>query len=199
MTDTRNKRRDGVHTLDDLRGRCRIDDETGCWLWAGALSRSTNRNVTPTSRVYLPRPDGSGGDLTTGQRAGWLLSGRSLKDGQVVWREVCWRHLCINPDHCRAGTRRQMHEALAASDRLKGDPRRALANAKNVERQLLPAAVVARAEAMFADGALQREVCAELGISQGPAARIRRGTHPNCAARQKLLRGASVFSWGQKP
>jgi len=43
MTDTRRKRQDGVRTLEDLRIRCVIDTETGCWLWRGAFTISSGR------------------------------------------------------------------------------------------------------------------------------------------------------------
>lgn len=34
---TRGLRTDGIRTADDLRARCWIDDDTGCWHWRGAV------------------------------------------------------------------------------------------------------------------------------------------------------------------
>jgi hypothetical protein len=34
-----------VESIECIRQRCRIDDETGCWLWAGALDTQTKRPI----------------------------------------------------------------------------------------------------------------------------------------------------------
>lgn len=191
MTDTRTKRHDGVRTLEDLRSRCVIDAETGCWLWRGAMSRG--KSGQPTSRVWIPG-DG-GGRIMTGQRAAWILAGKPLADGHVVWRHRCTNGQCINPYHGAAGSRPQMHAAIAASGRLRGDPRRAVVNAQNRERMLLSPETVLRGERMFAAGALQKEVAAALGICHSSAKKIRLRTHPHSAGRERVISGASVFAW----
>lgn len=199
--DTRRKRQDGVRTLADIRDRCVIDDETGCWLWRGAMSRSTTRRVVPTSRVWLPEGMDAGGQptITTAGRAAWVLSGRALPKGHVVWRSVCHRCDCVNPAHGTAVTRQAMHKAIAASGRLRGDPVRAAVNARNRASLLTPREIVLQAEAMFAAGCLQKDVRAALGLCGATAARIRRGVHPHSSARHGLLRGASVFAIGAYP
>lgn len=190
MTDTRNKRQDGVRTLEDIRIRCVIDGETGCWIWRGAFSVKRCGHATP--RVWMSNEKRS----EVAGRAAWLLSGRKIKPGQVVWRSVCTNTRCINPEHGKAGARTQMMVEFVADGRLRGNPKRALVNAKNCARQLLSVETVRRAEAMFAAGAMQKDVRRELGISQAPAARIRNGLHPNSAASQGVVRGASVFALG---
>lgn len=190
MTDPRRKRQDGVRTLEDIRARCVIDDETGCWLWRGAFSIKRGGHATP--RVWLAKDRRS----EVAGRAAWLLSGRKLKPGAVVWRSVCTDTRCINPEHAKAGTRTQMHAAMVADGRMRGNPRRAAINAQNFRVQLLPVEKVRQAEAMFAAGAMQKTVRAELGICAGVAARIRKGLHPNCAAAQRVVPAASVFVWG---
>lgn len=192
MTDPRRKRQDGVRTLEDLRGRCVVDAETGCWLWRGALSHGSRGQ--PTTRVWLPDGEG-GGTVATGQRAAWLLAGKTLRPGHVVWRQLCTRSDCINPQHGAAGTRPQMHAAIVASGRLRGDPRRAAINARNRLSMLVPVETVRRAERMFAAGAMQKEVVAALGISQQSAKRIRIGVHPHSAGRLCVVPAASVFAW----
>ena len=192
MTDTRRKRQDGARTLEDLRMRCVIDAETGCWLWRGAMSRSGRGQ--PTTRVWIPDEDGSG-KIMTGQRAAWILAGNPLQDGHVVWRHFCTRGDCISPHHGAAGTRQQMHAAIAASGRLRGDPRRAVVNARNRAGMLVPLEIVQRGERMFAAGALQKEVKAALGISHKSAKLIRIGAHPHSTGRDRVVAGASVFAW----
>ena len=192
--DTRRKREDGVRTLEDLRIRCVIDSETGCWLWRGAFTRSSDRRGQPTSRVWLPdAPDGMA-KTGTATRAAWLLSGRELEAGHVVWRSRCTNSACINPGHGASGTRTAMHAAFVADGRLRGDPRRAAINARNRSSLLVPVEKVRRAEAMFAAGAMQKTVRAALGLSANSAMRIRKGLHPNCAGRQRTVANASVFT-----
>ena len=53
MTDPRRKRQDGVRSLADIRSRCVIDAETGCWIWRGAFSVKVGGHATP--RVWLER------------------------------------------------------------------------------------------------------------------------------------------------
>lgn len=196
MTDLRSKRKDGVRTLADLRSRCVISDETDCWIWRGATSRRRNAKGNPSGqpagRVWLPDT----GKAETTVRASWLLSGRSLGPGEVVWHHRCTEPLCINPDHCRAGTKQRMYAAMIADGRLRGNPRRAAVNARNRSVQLLPVETVRKAEAMFAAGAMQKTVRAELCICPGVAARIRKGLHPHCSSAQRVIYGASVFALG---
>lgn len=194
MNDTRRKRQDGVRTLEDIRSRCVIDDETGCWLWRGAMSMKRHGQGQP--RVWLPGVDG--GVIETAARAAWLLSGRRIANGHVVWRSLCTDSKCINPEHGKSGTRTQMHAAFVADGRMRGDPIRAAINAKNRESQLVPVETVRQAEAMFAAGVMQKTVRAELGICAGVAARIRKGLHPNCASAQRVVPAASVFAWGER-
>lgn len=192
MTDTRRKRQDGVRTLEDLRIRCVIDAETGCWLWRGAMSRGERGQ--PTTRVWLPPQPGTAARTMTAPRAAWLLAGKQLQPGHVVWRKHCTRGDCINPHHGAAGTRPQMHAAIVASGRLRGDPRRAAINARNRASTLLPVETVRRAERMYAAGAMQKEVRAALGISANSAAQIRKGLHPNCSGQVRAVANASVFT-----
>lgn len=185
----------GVQTLADLRDRCRIDDITGCWLWS--LCCSTPRGgITPLTHIGAGLV-GNASDVTMpAARVAWMLAGNKLKPGNLVWRHVCKAGLCINPDHCRVGTRRDMHAAIAGSGRNKGSPIRAVTNAKNRLLMMTPPEAVRRAEVMFAGGEMQKTVRAELGIGQLTAAAIRKGLHPHSAGRQRLVRGASVFSLG---
>lgn len=195
MTDTRAKRQDGVRTLEDLRARCVIDGETLCWVWRGATVTNAKGRGTDVSRVWLPAEVAGRPQVMTASRAAWLLDGNDLPPGHVVWRSRCHcRELCINPQHGAAGTRRQMFDAFIANGRLRGDPRRAVVNARNREGMLLPVDIVRRGEALFAAGALQKAVRAELGISAGAARRIRLGVHPRSAGRDRVVANASVFA-----
>lgn len=186
----------GVRTLSDLRDRCRIDSETGCWLWTMAVCTARG-GVIPMAHipagVFKPVPNGG---TIPAPRLAWLMSGRALQPGQVVWRQVCSSGLCIRPEHCRAGTKAEMHAAVAATGRNRGKPQRAAINALARMSMVKPIEVVRQAEALFAEGKLQKEVREALSLSQRTASAIRQGLHPNSAAGQRVVRGASVFTLG---
>lgn len=199
MTGARCKREDGVRTIEALRGGCVIDDETGCWIWRGLMTVKASGKSVP--RVWMPylagvRDEaGKAGKYETGARAAWLLSGRTLRTGEIVWRDACENILCINPEHGKAGTAAQRGAAMIVSGRLRGNPVRAAINAKNNLKRLTPIEVVRKAEAMFATGVMQKDVVQELGICNAVAARIRSGRHMNCASAQRVVPASSVFAW----
>lgn len=91
----------GLRTIDDLRDRCRIDDITGCWHWAGARSGGA-----PSTRV-----PGLGRNTSLGKAIGYLLTGREPGRG-VVWHATCETRGCCNPAHRRAGTRQTQMLAI---------------------------------------------------------------------------------------
>jgi hypothetical protein len=196
--DARRKRSDGVRTMDDLRVRCVIDGAKDCWVWGGAAVKSSTGRGSLSARVWLPEPPGGGGPRTmTAALAAWLLSGRKLAPGDVVWRARCdCQLLCINPQHGATGTRQQMQAAFAADGRLRGDPRRAVVNMRNRAKWITPVAVVRDAERLFALGSTQQAVQEALGIGAAAARRIRMGVHPHCSERVQVVRCASVFTMG---
>ena len=51
IKDRRTKRTEGVRTIADLMGRCRIDD-SGCWVWCLAIS---NRVWADIARLAFDR------------------------------------------------------------------------------------------------------------------------------------------------
>ena len=195
MTDTRRKRQDGIRTLAGIKGRCVIEAETGCWLWRGAFSCKASGRGQPTSRVWIPGWQAKSGTTTTAPRAAWLLAGNDLPPNGVVWRHVCRNSECINPKHGKGGTRAQMFEAFVADGRMRGDPKRAAVNAQNRRSQLVSVERVREAEAMFAAGALQKDVCAALSLGNAAAAKIRKGQHPNSSGARATIPAASVFGW----
>lgn len=192
---TPERKKVGMHTLEAMKGRCVINAHD-CWVWTGASAYSKGDGLGLTSRVWLPlKEHPAGGTLTTAHRAAWLLSGRPLPNGHVVWHSKCTDPLCINPAHCSSGTRQEMHKAIAASDRLKGKTNRKIANAKNRLAMVTPVETVRKAEGMFRDGLLQKDVRAALGLSGNTARLIRLGQHTHSADRPRVVPGASAFTW----
>lgn len=85
----------GVHTVEDLRQRCVIDDITGCWRYA----------MHP--RLWMP---GIGRRVTLGVAICFLLTGKEPRKG-VAWHCTCSTKDCANPRHRRAGNRSSQMKA----------------------------------------------------------------------------------------
>lgn len=88
-------RTDGLRTVQDLMDRCRVDDETGCWIW----SYGRDPNGRPTT--WLPE---QGRRVSLGVAIGFLKTGLAPEKG-VVWHCICTTTNCANPKHRRAGNR----------------------------------------------------------------------------------------------
>lgn len=201
MTTTPDRRFRGVTSLEDLRERCYVDPDTGCWIWRMAVDMCRG---TPSPRVWVPcglwdrRPV-----VTTAARAAWFLAGRpEPENGAYVCRAKCSDPLCIAPHHGstsspadaarnRAGRRRRNARTSASPDVLIANKRLAMA-------QSLPPETVRDIEAMAAAGETAQHIAATHRISAAVVYRILRGEHQHAAGRPALLRGASVFAWGAR-
>ena len=86
-------RTDGVHTIADLRDRCRIDGD--CWLWAGAT------NAQGLGSLWLPA---LGRRTSLGVAICVLRTGRPPTPGRY-WHVTCSTRDCANPAHRRPGDR----------------------------------------------------------------------------------------------
>jgi hypothetical protein len=170
-------------TLSYIIDRSVINDETGCWEWSMAL------------QGRVPVCDIRAAGCSSACKAAWLLSGRKLEPGHVVWRHACGNHLCVNPAHMKAGTRSEMRKACGESGRERGSPERAATNRKTLAALAVPAHVVAELSEQFAAGAMTKDIRAATGFSKKTLAKIRAGRHINSPGR--CVRAASVFSWGQ--
>lgn len=182
----------GVYGLDDIRDRCRVDELSGCWVWSMAVSDGGKPCSSLTPRVSLPAGVLSHAPRTVSvARAAWLMSGRSLRTGQVVWRTCC-NELCVSPKHLKAGTKREEGAWMAANGHRKGDARRAAINLANVANtQAIPAETVRRIEGLLADGVLQWRIRELTGVHEATISKIANGRHMH---QRRVVRGASVFS-----
>jgi hypothetical protein len=196
-SDQRTKRGDGVRTLQDIKNRCVIDVETGCWRWSMAMSNNGKPGSSMTPRVSVP-PGVIGPNRSTSStpRVAWLLSGKTLGEKHLVWR-TCRCDECCAPHHLIAGTRAQEGVWMARSGHRRGKPDRTAVNLRNMLKMATPPHVVQRVEAMFAQGMLQKEISAATGLRSETLRRIRLGQHVNSSKRQRLVAQASVFALGR--
>lgn len=108
-----------MKTLDDIRDACRIDDETGCWEWTGAVDRGL-------PRIYAPDFSRCKGGMRVqvGRRALWhIVNQKALPRGWRVYGDpaVCTSLTCMNPEHLKAGSIASWGRDRAKAGHLKGN------------------------------------------------------------------------------
>lgn len=178
----------GIYSLEDIRQRCVIDKESGCWRWGMSMNRAGNGAIVP--RVSVPAgvlcahrvPSMAGG------KAAWLMSGRRLEDGCIVWR-TCGCNSCVNPAHLKAGTKKQEGAFMAAAGVYSSVQRRINSTKNVLKSQALPADVVQDVERELVGGALQREIAERHKISIATISAIKNGRHIRQRIAASFVRG----------
>lgn len=169
----------GIRSLSDLKDRCRVCDETGCWLWAQCMT-----NGAP--KVWLT--DKQGTTSMRGRRAAIsLLNGERLPSNLTTFPAACCKSSeCVNPEHVRVGDRKKAGAALAKSGRLKGVPTKTIAAKKTAAklRKLTDEAVAD----IRSSGDSLAVLSARHGVAQNTIWVCRIG-------RSYKQAGASAFTW----
>jgi len=164
----------GIHTIEDLKLRCVVDELTGCWHWkSGVTSAGMPSFWFPPIGRYT----------TAGVALCWFATGKEPRPGKV-WHRTCDSLDCCNPSHRKEGTRKsQMLNAAITRTPL----------------QKARIAMTHRSKSKLSEEAVQEiresseplKVMAEkYSIDLSHAARIR-----NMQAR-KPIGGASIFNLG---
>lgn len=175
MTHAAGTRLGGIRTLDDLRDRCHIDDDTGCWIWRGATTRAR-------PSLWLPA---IGTRTSSGNAICILVTGERPKKG-AIWHVTCGETLCCNPAHRnRRGNRST--QMLAAKITRSPATRAKIAKTKVVDSPF-DAAVIAAIR--MSAGTLE-EVAEQFGCSPSYASRVRRGE----LRAQTVAVNSSVFAY----
>lgn len=123
----------GVQTLEHVLDRCHVDID-GCWLWR--LGTMHKGGVIPMINISHGHPDPAlAGKRMATRRAVWLLQGRKIDGGHVVYSS-CGEPLCCNPGHIKAGPRKHAVRAAVRAGRLNTPRRRAaqIANGRALRR-----------------------------------------------------------------
>ena len=168
----------GIRTLDDVLGRCRVNEETGCWEWAGAAARSGEKFVVPVAWWPAARR------VVSVLRIAFSLTHAVPLGKRLVWR-TCGCETCVNPKHLRAGTRKDWGVWVVKSRGARGVPIRK-PRPKPENTKLSPR----MAEEIRASNLTGSALAKQYGVSQTTISRVRLGRsfvtlHPQ----------ASVFSW----
>lgn len=163
-----------MKNIHELRGWT-TPDEAGCWIWKGGY---TQNGYLPVAHMPKGSKEGGGKMTLAAYRAAWLFAGNKIPDGHVVYRHVCLNHKCVNPHHCKTGTKAEMHKRYSDSGKNKGQPNRILANQKNRKKMLLSPERVAQIQALLDEGVGVKEIMARLKTDGGTVRKVRAGVHP---------------------
>lgn len=91
--------------LARIKGRCRIDDLTGCWLWSGAKSSGKPSIFALDLRANKMR-------AMSGSKAVWqAYHGVPLPVGGVTYMR-CWNSDCVRPEHAALAESREVLVAM---------------------------------------------------------------------------------------
>lgn len=108
-----------MKTIDQIKDRCRVDEFTGCWNWAGAMGQGKYPRIWQT--------EGGEERSMPGRRAAWLALGRELPSGWRVYG-TCDSLVCVNPAHMKAGLTAEFGAHTRATGKQKGNINRIKAN-----------------------------------------------------------------------
>jgi hypothetical protein len=161
----------GVRTFADLKDRSRVDDETGCWMWAGATDGEAGN-----ARVWLSELQRV---VRMSTAIFWLQFGE-LPTGGVRMVPRCGRANCGNPAHRVGGDASAMFRAVLPVSRPIARGGRARAPQYSPEL----AAQIRTSEKPAADWAR------ELGLGKTLVAKVKRGE-----AWLDSARNSSAFTW----
>jgi hypothetical protein len=121
---------DAINSLDDIRARCWVDEDTGCWVWRLAADKDGQ------GKCSYKRPDGTK-TQTTSRRVSWMMStGKPIAPGLVVYQKLCRDPLCVNPAHLACGTKAEAGKRLRDEGHLRGHPARIAKNTRLVHQHI---------------------------------------------------------------
>ncbi len=179
----------GIRTVEDLKGRCIVDDFTECWHWQGAMHMDGTGKRSPAAHIWdSVRQEAR---TMTGPLFVLEVAGRRGLGVKMGWR-TCQCNDCVNPEHVAGGTRKDWGRWVAATGTWKNNPARAVANRRAArERSPLSPEIVAEIRASDLTG---RELAVRHGL------KVRHVSHIRCGTTWKdaVLPGASVFTLGAR-
>lgn len=158
----------GIRTVEDLRQRCCIDDDTGCWHWGGATS-----NGLPIMRIPA-----LGRSTTSGAAICMLVTGKTPAPG-VFWYRRCQSRDCVNPDHRVIGNKSRTMKARKFKHSAQTKA------ALSLSRRRVPEEVI---EAIRTSDDSPQEAAERHGVHLSYVYRVRRGE-----SRRPVV--SSVFQW----
>ena len=176
----------GIRTVEDLRKRCRVDSFSGCWHWGLAI-------VQGSPSVHFKTPDTGLKMKMRGRKAAlYLHRGQDLPAGHMAWAVVdCKSSDCVNPAHCRSGTKAQWGQTMARSGQWRGMPSKLLAARKAAKVRWANHLLTPEQRQEIRESTESTySLAARMGVSQFTAWAARVGKYG-----QDTVPGSSVFTW----
>lgn len=178
---------DAVRTIEDVKARCFVSDENGCWHWRLGKTRSGAADI----RVFVRGKH----EHMNGRRAAFILNRGKLppRGHRVFAVPWCASKDCVNPDHLRTGTAAQYGAAIAKTGILKHIPSKVRANRETARRNAkltMEQARQIRASAESASAAAKR-----FGVSVKTVWSIR--NNERYKETGNVMPTADVFAWAQ--
>jgi hypothetical protein len=91
-----------MNSIEEMRGRCHVCKDTGCWLWRGAfVADMAGQKVYPRiyTANYTKDPSGATKSVQPGGRAAWhAYTCKPIPAKHRVFK-TCKETMCINPAH----------------------------------------------------------------------------------------------------
>lgn len=174
----------GIRSLSAIKDRCRIDEDSGCWVW------SMSKSKTGAARAVVVMPWNPKPTNCNAIRAALEFTIESaLPSGVRVW-PGCGRADCCNPKHALSGTWADWGAWQASRNAWKASPARVRANREIImKRRKLTDEQVAFIRSSDLPGT---ELARMFGVSHQLVSSVR--TYRYYAT--SVIRGASVFSLG---
>ncbi len=171
----------GIRTIEDVRLRCRIDEETGCWIWGLCKYKDM-----PIATVTV---DGKRETMTGRRAVATLKAGKKpSKDKFVFASKKCHQKHCVNPDHIRIGSRLDHGEYLRRTGQSKSE-RKLAACRSNIRKTRAKLSIEAARNIRGSDESAI-ELAKKYGVDVSSIRKVRLGQ-----TWREHTSGASVFSW----
>lgn len=179
---------DGVKTIDDLKARCFVDEDTECWHWK--LSRMEDGRPKVNVRVRGKR------ESIHGRRAAFILSRGYLPErGHRVFAvDACKSIDCVNPRHCRSGTVAEHGAAQTKRGNLKNVPSKVRANREIARKHTAHLTMEQARQIRTADGSLL-QVAKRFGVTARTVWAIKKNIRYKESV--DVMPTADVFAWAQ--
>jgi hypothetical protein len=165
---------DEVRSIEELQGFCRLDDETGCWVWVGGTHAGKPAIWCSASRK----------SRSAGRVLHLMHRGHEAPPGRVYWAK-CLNSMCVNPAHRTLGTSGDCARANFRS----GKPPDVVARMTRAARAKVAMTQETADAIRSADGPM-RDIAESHGVSLKTVWRIKRGLRW-----APVVSAASVFAW----
>lgn len=120
-----------MRTIEEVQGRCRIDEE-GHWIWTGSTRRGSPNIHAPN---FTADDTGKTCTVQLGRRAVWhIITGKPIRKGRQVY-QTCGHALCLRPSCLACGTKADQGRMVSTSGRERGKENRIQAGRANCASQ----------------------------------------------------------------